>query len=139
MNRERLMEIHRKAIMCASSDESSLADAVRDEGTLEYILNHCESIKDPYLRAEQYLWCISNWHPFVEGNKRTAWLAAQDTLQGMVFYCDDAELWNMRIREIACAEDMSDMRHNFVFIEYHGDNVEYALKEQAELLRRLSE
>ena len=141
MDRSELMGIHRKAIQSASHDESSLIDAVRDEGTLDHIIERCGSIDDPLERASGYLWCISNWHPFVEGNKRTSWLAAQASLDGKVIVCDDEEKFDRVIRSIAAGEipeNEIDGIFEYCLEDCSEDPVGYVLREQAELLRRLS-
>ena len=142
MDREMLMGIHRKAISCASGDESSLADTVRDNGTLDFIITRAESLPTPLERASAYLWCIANWHPFAEGNKRTAWLAAQASLDGRMIPCDDAEGFDRMIRSIATGEySEEDIPGLFghLLVACSGDPVEYVIRTQIELLRKLSE
>lgn len=101
MDVQELMGIHRKAISCVSGDESSLSDAMRDEGALDFIVMRVESRKTPEERASEYLWCIANWHPFVEGNKRTAWLAAQASLGGKVLVYSDVSKCDATVRRMA--------------------------------------
>ena len=142
MDREELMRLHRRAIACASDDESSLSDSVRDEGTLDFIVMRAESRDTPEERASEYLWCIANWHPFVEGNKRTAWLAAQASLEGMVMIYSDATECDKAVRRMAAGMCESDQALEAVECRLEpcdGDPVEFAVRNQMMLLRKLSE
>ncbi|MCL2711685.1 MAG: Fic family protein [Methanomassiliicoccaceae archaeon] len=100
---DRLMVVHRSAIVSGMMDELKLKDAVRDIGTLEYIVEKANSIRDDLSRAAFLLYSIANYHPFVEGNKRTAFLMA-----GVVSKkCDlkeEAHESNIMIRKIAAGE-----------------------------------
>lgn len=142
MDVQQLMGIHRKAISCASGDESSLSDSVRDEGTLDFIVMRAESHDTPEERASEYLWCIANWHPFVEGNKRTAWLAAQASLGGKVLVYSNAYECDAAVRRMAAGMCESDQTLEYVGCRLEpckGDPVEYSIRTQMELLRKLSE
>lgn len=72
---ELIIRIHREAIIYGNNDEQSLEDAIRDEGCLPAIC-FGDLSNDPFVRAAYYLQRISTRHPFVEGNKRTAFLTA---------------------------------------------------------------
>ena len=74
------MVAHRIAIEYAVNDESSLSDAVRDEGTLYHIIEASKNAEDVMFQAARIMYGIANFHPFVEGNKRTAWLMAMYVL-----------------------------------------------------------
>lgn len=67
--------IHRIAIEHGKESELSLRDAIRDEGCIPAICNG-DFFEDPVERAAYYLHRISTRHPYVEGNKRTAYLTA---------------------------------------------------------------
>ena len=71
-----LMEIHRYAIESGGGDETKLKDAVLYLGTLEYIADRANRIQNELDRAAFLLHSVANYHPFVEGNKRTAFLLA---------------------------------------------------------------
>ncbi len=142
LNKDTLLQIHRKAILSASHDESSFLDSVRDEATLEFIIERSPRSADPMERATSFLWCIANWHPFVEGNKRTAWLAAQCSLDREIIVCDDASKFDQTIRSIASGvipEDEVYKTFEHSRMEFSGDPIEYVLHEQGELLAKLSE
>jgi len=72
-----VMAAHRIALEYATQDESSLKDAVRDEATLHHIVETAMDCSTAEEEAAHVLWRIANWHPFVEGNKRTAWILFQ--------------------------------------------------------------
>ena len=52
MDVQQLMGIHRKAISCASGDESSVSDSVRGEGMLDFIIMRAESRETPDTSSE---------------------------------------------------------------------------------------
>jgi death-on-curing protein len=76
-----LKKIHRRLIDVGPEDEAPLRDAVRDEATLDFIAIGANKIADPLERAAFLLHRIATWHPFFEGNKRTAFTAADGTLR----------------------------------------------------------
>ncbi|MBR4227200.1 MAG: Fic family protein [Candidatus Methanomethylophilaceae archaeon] len=140
MDAEGLMEIHRRAILCAAGDESALLDAIRDKGTLDHIVEKAEKAQDPLGRALEYMRLIAIWHPFFEGNKRTAYLAAQAALGDRVIDGDPAELDRL-VRLIAQGSmDADAMREEFErrLEPCEGDPVDAAIRGQWKLLRRLS-
>ena len=96
-----LMLTHRIATEYAVNDESSLSDAVRDMGTLEYIADKAQTFDSNIDRAAWLLWSVSTMHPFVEGNKRTALLSCQYALRNRRFQIDGREnILNRDIRDI---------------------------------------
>lgn len=97
---ELIKEVHRAAILSGSRDESLLLDIVRDEGTLHYISERSNGISDDTERAAFALFSISNYHPFTEGNKRTAVLVAELALGPGLFIDADAEELNAAVRKI---------------------------------------
>ena len=102
MDVETLRMAHRISIRYAANDESSLLDAVRDEGTLEYIADRAETFGDRVDKGAWLLWSISTMHPFVEGNKRTAVLACQYALGNRLFDIEGkVESLNRDVRSIA--------------------------------------
>ncbi len=140
MDAEGLMEIHRRAILCAAGDESAFLEAVRDRGTLDHIVERAEKAQDPLGRALEYMRLIAVWHPFFEGNKRTAYLAAQATLGDEVIDGDPAELDRL-VRLVAQGSmDADAMREEFGrrLEPCEGDPVDMTVRDQKELLRRLS-
>ncbi|MCL1983870.1 MAG: Fic family protein [Methanomassiliicoccaceae archaeon] len=78
---EDLMEMHRYAIDEGPEDEASLRDSVRDEAALFFIVEGANNIRDHFERAAFLMHRIATRHPFYEGNKRTAFLAADSMLR----------------------------------------------------------
>ena len=58
-----------------------MADSIRDKGCLPAIEYGASHIIDPFDRAAYLLYSIATRHPFVEGNKRTAFVAAMVILK----------------------------------------------------------
>jgi len=79
-----LMEIHLIAIESGDKEEMKLRYAVRDQGTLEYIADRANRINDELDRAAFLLYSIANYHPFVDGNKRTAILSADLVIENYI-------------------------------------------------------
>jgi len=94
-------KFHRHAIDAGSIDEVSLRDAVRDEGALFFIAEGANGITDPLERAAFLLHRIAVRHPFYEGNKRTALLAAEDALTQFGYCIKESPELNQKVRDIA--------------------------------------
>jgi len=67
---------------------------ILNRGTLEYLVYKVNREKDPIRKAALILFYIASGHPFVDGNKRTAFVAAENVL-GVLgqlgIYVDDNE------------------------------------------------
>jgi death-on-curing protein len=98
-----LMAVHGRAIDAGIRDEAKLKDAVRDIGTLEYIADKANRIRDELERAAFMMYSVANYHPFVEGNKRTALLLAETVLKESYIDVDGVEM-NRMVRKIAAGE-----------------------------------
>ncbi len=72
---ELIKMIHRDAMDAGSDEEQSLRDTIRDEGCLPSICYY-DNYSNPFEKAAYYLHRIATRHPFVEGNKRTAFMTA---------------------------------------------------------------
>ncbi len=57
------------------------AQGVLNEGTLDYAAHRAANSKDPIAEAAILLTTIAREHPFMDGNKRTAFLAADTILR----------------------------------------------------------
>ena len=129
MDVETLRMAHRISIRYAVNDESSLVDAVRDEGTLEYIADRAETLGDWVDKGAWLLWSISTMHPFVEGNKRTAVLACQYALGDRLFDIEGkVESLNRDIRAIAAGK--VELEGVISFIIYN--TIQIAVNENSE-------
>ena len=116
---ELIIKIHHEVIVYGGSDEQSLRDAIRDEGCLPAICFGDPS-GDPFVRAAYYLHRISTRHPFVEGNKRTAFLTAAYILlkDGGCRIVEDVRENNGFVRSVAagntCEEEIEGWLHSHV-------------------------
>jgi len=107
INVDILKDLHRHAIDSGSRDEASLRDAVRDEGALFFIAEGANRLTGPLERAAFLIHRIATRHPFYEGNKRTALLAAEDVLTQFGYCIKDSSELNQQVRDIAagCLEE----------------------------------
>ncbi|NLL95481.1 MAG: Fic family protein [Thermoplasmatales archaeon] len=94
-----LIELQKHAIYSGSGDEAFLAGVVRDWGTLDYIASKINEAKTPLMRASTALCLISNLHPFMDGNKRTALLTCHMLLKPYVV-AEDSDKMDVFIREV---------------------------------------
>lgn len=95
-------KIHQIAIEYGGESEQSLRDAIRDKGCIPAI---CEGdfFEDPIERAAYYMHRIATRHPYVEGNKRTAFLIAQVIIKESTgyFIIEDVKVNNAFVRKVA--------------------------------------
>jgi death on curing protein len=70
-----LLKLHQVAILMYGG-----AEGVLDEGTLHYLTEKISHCSDPVLMAVYLLHGIATMHPFFDGNKRTALMAADAVL-----------------------------------------------------------
>lgn len=70
-----LLKLHRAAILLYGG-----ADGVLDEGTLHYLTERALLHRDPVHMAASLLHGIATMHPFYDGNKRAALMAADAAL-----------------------------------------------------------
>ncbi|MDR0509424.1 MAG: Fic family protein [Candidatus Methanoplasma sp.] len=97
---EFIKEVHGLAILSGKNDESDLVGLVRDEATLFFIADRSNTIVDKVKRASFLLFSIANYHPFVDGNKRTAVLVAELVLGQDLSIKATAEELNIAVRKI---------------------------------------
>ena len=102
---DNLRFFHKYAIDSGARDEQALRDAVRDEGTLHHICRLANNEEDPIRRAALLLHHISTMHPFVEGNKRTALLAAEDAIGSGHSIDSTGDELNDFIRSVASGQE----------------------------------
>jgi len=86
---EKIIEMHDILI-----DGFGGTPGILNQGTLEYLVYRVNREKDPIRKAALVLFYIASKHPFIDGNKRTAFVAAENVL-GMLrhsgVYIDDDE------------------------------------------------
>lgn len=77
----KIIEIHHDVV-----EEFGGVGGILAESTLEYLVFKAEGISDPFKKAALALYCIAAKHPFVDGNKRTAFLTAENILSRAGFF-----------------------------------------------------
>ncbi len=98
-------------------DASGGARGVRDEGLLASALNrpvnrfHYDACHDPIELAATYAVAISGNHPFVDGNKRIAFVAMGQFLEdnGLVLVADDDDATAMMFALASGAADIDTL------------------------------
>lgn len=80
LERSHLIVFHERAIDSGLLEETSLKGVVLYEANLIFICDGANRIEDVFEKAAFLLTRITNDHPFVEGNKRTALLVAESIL-----------------------------------------------------------
>jgi len=73
---DKILEIHQDIISRFGG-----TNGVLNLGTLDYLVYRASRETDPYRRAAPVLYHIGVRHPFIDGNKRTAFMVA-DTILG---------------------------------------------------------
>ena len=81
LNRDDLIEIHRKMI-----ERYGGAHGMLSEGTLDFAITRAQRGKGFVDEAATLLEIIAKEHPFVDGNKRTAFASAEATLMLSGYY-----------------------------------------------------
>lgn len=91
---QKIIEIHHDIV-----EEFGGVDGVLTEATLDYLVFRANRISDPFKRAALSLYCIAVKHPFIDGNKRTAFLTAENILFQMGFFvqADEEEVVNFML------------------------------------------
>jgi len=114
---EKVIEIHDDVI--ARYDG---AGGMLSEATLHYMVFRANRMKDTFKRAAAILHAIGSQHPFMDGNKRTALIVAENILgQDGYFIAADEEV----IVEFMLA--VASYRHE-------SDEIEEWLKEHSETM-----
>lgn len=87
---------------------------VRDFGTLDFLVDEANYIKDPYRKAARVLYGIAAQHLFFQGNKRTALTVAEMILmlEEGSYIAAEEEAIDLYIREVA------DYQHTLEDVEY---------------------
>lgn len=93
-------EVHRVAISVNPS-EASLAGVVRSESDLFFLGLKLESCENIFERAATALYNIACYHPFYEGNKRTALLTCELLLENMMITAPEETIYQF-VLDVAC-------------------------------------
>ena len=78
---EKIIEIHDEIIMKYDG-----ANGVLTESTLHFMVFRANKMKDIFRKAATVLHAIGSQHPFVDGNKRTALVVAENVLGQHGYY-----------------------------------------------------
>jgi death-on-curing protein len=86
---EKILEVHDDVIR-----EFGGTDGILDKATLEYLVYRVNRVHDRSRKAALALFCIAAKHPFIDGNKRTGFLVAENILgrEGFYIRADDDEI-----------------------------------------------
>ena len=83
LNAERIIEIHDDIV-----NEYGGTGGLLTQGTLELLVYKVNREKDVFKRAALILHTIAAHHPFFDGNKRTAFVTAENVLGEAGYYLD---------------------------------------------------
>ncbi|AMH95281.1 death-on-curing family protein [methanogenic archaeon ISO4-H5] len=97
---EFFVNIHRIAVSINPS-EADLAGLIRSESDLYFLGQKLESCTDKYERAANALYGIAYYHPFYEGNKRTALLTCELLLEDQIICAKEEEIYHF-VLDVAC-------------------------------------
>jgi death-on-curing protein len=78
---EKIIEIHDEIILKFDG-----AHGILSESTLHFMVFRVNKIKDIFTRAATVLHAIGSQHPFIDGNKRTALVVAENVLGKRGYY-----------------------------------------------------
>src|SRR5208337_1485345 len=113
---DKLIEIHHDIIQ-----DYGGACGVRDEATLDHLIYQVNRTKSCKRKAAIILHGIASDHPFVDGNKRTAFVAAENILK------------NCGYRIMATDDEMVSFMIEVASYLHTRDSVEAWIKEKLEL------
>ncbi|PKL55953.1 MAG: hypothetical protein CVV35_07175 [Methanomicrobiales archaeon HGW-Methanomicrobiales-6] len=101
---EKIIEVQIRIIEASDHEEDKRTEGlVRDHGTLDFLVDRANHIDDAYRKAAWMLYSIAARHPFYQGNKRTALIAAEMILMleaGSPITADE-EVIDLYVREVA--------------------------------------
>ena len=86
---EKIIQIHDEIITLYDG-----ARGILSEATLHFMVFRANRMEDPFTRAATILHAIGTQHPFMDGNKRTALIVAENVLgqSGFFIAADDDSL-----------------------------------------------
>ncbi len=100
------VEIQKIAISINPS-ESDIAGNVLNESNLIFLGDKLENCTDKYARAATALYHIAYYHPFFEGNKRTALLTCEVLLEDLIITANEKETYEF-VLSVACGKESID-------------------------------
>lgn len=99
---KRIMRIHHMVIVESGEErENGLEDALISPMAIEGFCDRMEYCPDCFSKAAMAIDYIANFHPFVEGNKRTAFQLAIAILRAGGYELDDDEETFIFVKDVA--------------------------------------
>lgn len=78
---QNVIDLHTRIIEDTSyATEHQFCGLLRDEATMEFILEEYNTLTEPFEKAASFLYKVATRHPFMQGNKRLAYVGAFITL-----------------------------------------------------------
>lgn len=103
--------VHRMAIMsCGEDREKGLEDAIISPMAIEGLCDRIERCPDCFSKAAAAIDYIANFHPFVDGNKRTAFQLAVAILRAGGYELDDCDETFLFMKDVAWGKISGDGR-----------------------------
>lgn len=110
----KIIEVHHDIV-----EEFDGVDGVLNEATLDYLIFKAARISDPFERAALVLYCIAVKHPFIDGNKRTAFLTAENVLGSAGFFiqADEEEVVSFMVEVASYKKNRIEIEE---WIQHHA-------------------
>jgi len=86
LNAEKIIEMHNDIIKDFGGEPG-----LRDPATIEYVVYRVNRSRNSFRNAAIALYGIATGHPFIDGNKRTALVVAENILADSGYYLDASE------------------------------------------------
>jgi death on curing protein len=83
---EKIIEIHNDII-----EEFGGANGVLDIGSLDFLVYRANNEDNIFRKSALILFCIASQHPFIDGNKRTALVTAENILGQSGYFIEENE------------------------------------------------
>ena len=81
LSTQRVIDLHIRIIEDTSyATEYQFCGLLRDEATLDFIVDGYNMLSNPFEKAASFLYKVATRHPFMQGNKRLAFLGSFMTL-----------------------------------------------------------
>lgn len=115
----KIIEVHHNII-----EEFGGVDGVLNEATLDYLVYKAARISNPFERAALVLYCIAVKHPFIDGNKRTAFITAENILghAGFFIQADEEDTVSFMLEVASYQKNRVEieewMKHHAVKLEF---------------------
>ncbi len=115
--------IHRMAILsCREDREAGLEDAIISPMAIEGLCDRIERCPDCFSKAAAAVDYIANFHPFVDGNKRTAFQLAVAILRAGGYRLDDDEGTFRFMKDVAWGKISGDGIESWLRSNSHLSN-----------------